>query len=183
MIKSGAKVNVQETEQGLIISISPELKPWQGIALGGWLLVWVFCGVFTLLGALKGMTEDQSIFYLVFAAFWIYFFFYATRSLLWSNFGVEYIELNDEALNYKRSWNSIGRVRNYQLENIKNLGLVNYGDNKFARSYSDAFWTIGGESVGFDYFGGKVVFALKVDERGSIEIVRKIEKAIRQSKK
>ena len=177
MIKSGAKVTVDETDGVTVISIFPDTQTWQRMALGIWAIGWTLSGLLAFVGALKDMEGDALTFLLVFMVFWFYFLFYALRSLVWHRTGAEYIRLADGNLDYKRSWGSYGRVKSYDLETIKELGTVNYEDKKFAKTYGDAFWTIGGEMIGFTYIGKKVAFGFKLEEGQAKDIVRRIEKA------
>jgi len=115
-------------------------------------------------------------------AFWAYFLFYATRSLVWNNVGTEFIRLTADSLDYKRSWNDYGKVRSFDLATIKNLGVVNYDDKPFAKTYNAAFWTMGGEMIGFEYIGRKIAFGFKLNEKQAKDIIKRIEKAMRAVK-
>ena len=53
----------------------------------------------------------------------------------------------------------------YDLETMKNMELVNLDEKAFAKAYQDAFWTVGGEKIVFDYIGKKVVFGLRLTEK------------------
>jgi len=177
MIQSGAKVTVEETEAGTVISIFPEPKPWQVVVLSIWLMLWVFSGILGFVGGLKEMGADDFTFLLVFMGFWAYFTFYSVRSLVWLRVGAEFIRISEDTVDYKRSWNGFGRVKSYDIDTIKNLGVVNYEDKKFAKTYNDAFWTVGGEMIGFEYIGTKVAFGFKLSETQAKDIVKRIQRA------
>ena len=177
MIKSSAKVTADKTVEGEVITILPQTSVTQQIVLSVWLVVWVISGLLALLGGLKEMPEDQRTFLFVFMGFWAYFLFYALRSLLWIRVGAEFVRIGTETLDYKRSWNGFGRVKSYDLATLKNIGVVNYSDKTFAKTYHDAFWTIGNEMIGFEYIGRKVAFGFKLNEQQASDIVREIHKA------
>ncbi|NQV53200.1 MAG: hypothetical protein HQ500_08445 [Flavobacteriales bacterium] len=183
MIQSGAKVTVEETDAGTIIAILPDSSPWQRIALSVWSGVWVFTGILAMVGMLKELEKDTLPFLLVFMAFWFYFLFYAIRSLIWQRAGSEFLRLSEDTLDYKRTWNAYGKVRSYDFQTIKNLGTVNYDDKKFAKTYNDAFWTIGGEMIGFEYIGKKVAMGFKLSDAQAKDIVRRVEKQQRKQSK
>jgi len=183
MIKSAAKVKMEQLEDGMLIHIIPQFQTWQRVSLGVWIVVWVLCGLFAMLGVLKGMSSEEQTFVFVFAAFWAYFLFYAARLLIWSQTGEELIQLGTSQLSYKKSWNGIGKIKQYDWVNIKNIGLVNYDGKTFAKSYSDAFWTMGGEMIGFESFGRKEAIGLKLDERQAKDLVKTLTKAQREAKK
>jgi hypothetical protein len=183
MIQSGAKVTSDITDEGEVVTILPEYKPWQKQILGAWLVVWVMLGLLGLVGGLKSLKPEEYSFLLVFAGFWFYFLFYAARSLVWMNTGAEFIRISEATLTYKRSWNGYGSVKSYDLATIKQIGVVNYSDKTFAKSYNDAFWTIGGETIGFEYFGSKVAFGFKLSDADSKKLASKLKRAIEMSQK
>jgi len=182
MIKSGAKVSSDKTEEGTVFSIYPQIQPWQRITLWVRIVVWMVCGVALFVGAALNATADQKLFLMVFAAFWAYFLFYAMRTVFWYRWGAEHLRITRDSLDYKRSWRSYGRAVSYDLQTIKNLGMVNYEKKTFARTYHDAFWTIGGEMIGFEYIGKKVVMGLKLSEADAKRIIQAILSAQRVSK-
>ena len=51
MIDSGAKINVQDTDAGKVITIYPQLKTWQKFAFRAWLAVWIVTGLLAFTGA------------------------------------------------------------------------------------------------------------------------------------
>lgn len=177
MIQSGAKITVDNTDEGTLIAIYPEMLPWQTVALGAWVVVWMLSGVLGFLGMLKEAQGDQYVFMLIFMAFWVYFLFYGLRSFIWHRIGREFIRITKDSLDYKRGWGDYGRAVSYDLETIKNVGLVDYSQKTFARTYQDAFWTIGGGQIGFDYMGRKVVIGMRLPEKEAKNIIRQIEKA------
>lgn len=183
MIRSGAKIKVDNTDEGTLIAIYPEMQSWQTVALGIWIVVWVLSGLLGFVGMLKEASGDQFIFLVVFIVFWFYFLYYAVRSFIWQRAGGEFIRIGQETLDYKRSWGVYGRAISYDLGTIKNLGLVDYSGKLYARTYQDAFWTIGGEQIGFDYLGKKVALGLRVPEKDAKDIIRMIQKAQRKSEK
>lgn len=183
MIQSGAKVTSDITDEGEVIAILPEYKPWQKTILGIWLVFWVMLGLLGLVGGLKSLRAEEFSFLLVFAGFWFYFLFYAARSLIWMNSGAEYLRISEDTLTYKRSWNGYGTARSYDLATMKQLGVVNYADKIFAKTYNDAFWTIGGETIGFEYIGNKVAFGFKLSDVDSKKLASKLKQAVGKAQK
>lgn len=183
MIKSGAKVSVDKTDEGTVFTISPEIQSWQTFALVLWIVVWLACGLVLFFGAAINATSEQKLYLMAFAAFWAYFLFYSVRTLMWHRSGVEYLRVGRDTLDYKRSWRSYGKVFSYDLQTIRNLGMVNYGQNTFVKTYHDAFWTIGGEMIGFEYIGKKVVIGRKLAGGDAKRIIDAIEAARRQAGK
>lgn len=183
MIKSGAKVSVDKTDEGTVFTIYPQIQPWQTVALVAWIVIWTICGMVLFFGASINATAEQKLFLMVFAVFWAYFLFYSVRTLMWYRSGVEYLRVGRDTLDYKRSWRTYGKVFSYDLQTMRNLGLVNYGKNTFAKTYHDAFWTLGGEMIGFEYIGKKVVLGRRLSEADAKRIIDAIAAAGRQAGK
>ncbi len=176
MIESNAKITVDKTDAGTVITIYPQLDSWQTWALRIWLIIWVVVGMLGIMGMLKEGSGDQLTYTLVFVSFWLYFVYYAGRSILWHQSGKEFLRISDETLDYKRSWGLYGRVQSYDRETIKNLGLVNLDGMSFAKLYQNAFWTVGGEQIGFEYLGKKIVLGLRLTDKDAKRIVKMIER-------
>ena len=175
MIESNAKITVDNTDAGVVITIYPQLELWQKWILRAWLIIWTIVGMLAIMSMLKQGVGEQLIYTLVFTAFWLYFIYYAGRSIVWHQSGREYLRITNETLDYKRSWGVYGRAQSFDLNTIKNLGLVNLEGKSFAKSYQNAFWTVGGEQIGFEYLGRKVVLGLRLNEKDAKTIVKMIK--------
>ena len=180
MIESNSKITVDNTDEGSVISIYPQLDTWQLWTLRLWLIAWVLLGMLAIMGMLKAGEGDQLLYAMVFGAFWLYFVYFGARSLVWHQSGREYLRIGEETLDYKRSWSTYGRAVSYDLATIKELGLVNLEGKSFAKSYQNAFWTVGGEQIGFEYLGRKVVLGLRLEENDAKMIIQMITKAQRK---
>lgn len=176
MINSDAKINVQDTDEGIVITIYPQLKTWQKFAMRAWLGIWLVTGLLAFTGMLKEAVEDQIVYMIVFMILWAYFLYYAIRSLIWHQSGSEVIRITEETLDYKRSWGTNGSAVSYDLGTIKNLDLVDLEGKAFVQTYQDAFWTVGGEKLTFDYLGKKVVFGLRLTEKEAKDVIKRIKK-------
>ena len=179
MIDAGAKINVQDTDAGKVITIYPQLKTWQKFAFRAWLAVWIVTGLLAFTGMLKESNQDQIVYMIVFMMLWAYFLFYAVKSLIWHQSGSEIMRISEESLDYKRSWGSYGRAVSYDLGTIKNLGLVDLEGKTFVKTYQNAFWTIGGERISFDYLGKKLVIGLRLTDKEAKDVVKLINKGFK----
>jgi len=59
---------------------------------------------------------------------------------------------------------------------------VNYEDKTWAKIYNDAFWTIGGETLGFEYLGKKVGLGFKMEESQVKKLLKQISIASQKAK-
>lgn len=176
MIQSSAKIKIDKTDLGSVVSIYPELLIWQRFVLGFWIIAWLLSGLLGIAGMIASKSSDSIGYIVVFMGFWFYFLFFAIRSFLWNHYGKEYIRITAETLDYKRGWGKIGRAHSYDLKTIKNLGMINENKTSFAKTYQDAFWTIGGEVIGFEYIGQKIAIGLRLTDDDAKLILKSIAK-------
>lgn len=181
MIKSKAKVTVDEDDSKVIISIFPNISAQQRSILFFWIILWIILGV-SMFIYLPQSSGDERVFVMVYLAFWAYFLFSSVKSMIWCVYGAEFLKLEDGQLSYKRSFKGYGGVIDYDLENIKQLGLIQHKENSFAKSYSETFWNIGGERLGFEYLGKKVAFGMKLTDKDAKAISKRVARAMQQEK-
>jgi hypothetical protein len=183
VIESIARVDIDERPEGTVIAIRPALKPWQRVALYTWLVLWVLSGTLAFAG-MTGMQNDaQRVYAIVFLAFWAYFLFLVGRTAWWYQRGTEYLRITSDAFDYKRSWAGYGRAQHFDLGTMREVGLINHDSNLFAKTYAQAFWSIGSERIGFEYIGRKVVFGLRLSDKQSSDILRSLTKAQNRAEK
>ncbi|GAB4375721.1 MAG: hypothetical protein Kow0075_02270 [Salibacteraceae bacterium] len=183
MIRSGGEVTIDDTDEGVVIAVKPVWKPWQRAAIVVWIVVWVLCGLIALYGMMAEGNRDTWLVLITFAIFWVYFLYHALRAWVWQRYGREYIRVGNETLDYKRSWGGYGKVVSYYYDNIKELQMIVANTRSFSQAYQETFWTIGGERIGFRYFGKPVAMAMKISETDARKTLRLIESALRKHRK
>ncbi len=180
LIKANAKVIVDDTESKLVVSILPNISPLQRSMLIGWLVLWVILGVATVLYYPNAPEQERTLL-IVYLAFWLYFLYTSARGLIWNLVGAEFLKVENGELMYKRSWKDYGRAIVYDGGTIKQLGVLNLDDKSFGKSYGEAFWTIGGEKLGFEYIGRKVAFGMKLTEQDASKLSKLLAKKLRNA--
>lgn len=164
MWQSSALMHLSATTDATVVTIKPVLKPWQWTALVAWVALW--CAAL-LVTVLSGATATWL---LVYAAFWLYFMWQATKALLWYAGGAEHLKISRDELWYKRSVKGYGRVRKFERTTIKNIGLI-AADDTFGWAYQQGFWTVGGEQLQFDYLGTTVIMGRRLNENQQRELL------------
>jgi hypothetical protein len=149
-----------------------------------WVLAWALCGayVFYLLpGIPKG--EPLRQFLLVFLAFWVYFLIKIGKAALWRLKGFELWRIKNGTLTIKDSLFGYGKATDHFVDNIQKLGLINEDPASWKWQWNQSSWVIGGERLGFEYLGRKVVFGKGLTEEEARRLVPILKDALKQQLK
>lgn len=166
MKKLGSKITHTKTQSGgLLINVSGAINKSQLQILTIWFVLWTVCGLAVVASLLfTPLSRDQRIFSIVYLAFWSYFEYKVYFALRWAKQGLEVIKIEDGKLSYSQEINRKGKVSTYEIEQIRNLRLVDLSGNPFQQAFYQSFWTVGGEALAFDYFGKEVRLGMKLDK-------------------
>lgn len=180
--EEGRKVIYKEEHGEMVISISGKVKQWQFVALSVWVVLWLACGV-AVMFFLPDADKNMAVILVVYLAFWLYFLYKSTLSLLWRTYGIEYVKITPEELWYKRDMKGYGQVFKFDLATMQKVGTVDFSSRTFSKVYADAFWTIGGERVGFEYLGQKITLGRQVSEGEATKLAHVIQQASKNAKR
>lgn len=178
------RVSIDRSGGRTSVVISARLPKQKEALLVAWFVAWLVCGVAILI-ARSGLPEGdpKRQFWLVFLAFWAYFFVRVGRAVLWRLKGFEQWRLKDGVLTIKDSIFGYGKARPYFVENIQKLGALNIDRTSFKYQLNDSFWTIGGERLGFEHLGRKVIFGKGLNEAESKRVVSVLQDALKEARK
>lgn len=175
--KIGPRIEFSKDKESLLVIISQGIETWKKIALGVWLILWIACAA----GYLSAVDiDDNKIFVALFMLFWGYVFFKVFKVFVWRLVGKEIIEINDGAFAIKHAFGRFGRPQIFDLERVKNFGLIKRDDTKMAHFFESAFWMMGGETIGFTYNGKKMVLGKQLDEKSIPILGRLLDKTIQE---
>ena len=83
LIKTSAKVIIDEEETKVVISVLPNLSGPQKTILVLWVLLWCLAGV-AVMAYYPSAADDARIMLIVYLSFWAYFLYTGLRGLLWN---------------------------------------------------------------------------------------------------
>lgn len=181
MIKTNAKVIADKLESKLLITILPNISPLFKTGLLVWVVLWFVMGI-AVAFYYPSAAEDEKTLLIVYLGFWLYFLYISAKGLLWNLIGSENLMVENGELTYKRSWKGYGKVLTYDGDTIDQLGVLKLDNNSFGKIYGEAFWTVGGEKLGFEYIGNKVVFGMKVSDKDADKIAKLIGRQLKLKK-
>ena len=178
------RVSIEQGERRLSVVISARPSTRKQVLLITWVLAWIVCGALILIERGRVPVGDPLRQYLLaFLAFWLYFMVQTGRAALWRLKGYEVWRVKDGRLSIKDSTFGLGRATEYFGENIKGLGLLKVDRTAWKWQWNESLWVIGGERLGFEHMGRKVVFGKNLSDEEARGLVPLLKHALKSERK
>lgn len=175
-------IDRQEGRTSVVISARPNRG--QEALLITWTLAWLCCGAYVIWERTKLPPGDELRQYLlVFLAFWTYFLLQIGKATLWRLKGFELWRIKDGTLIIKDSLFGFGKAHSYFVDNIQKLGLLAVDERSWKWQWNQSVWVIGGERLGFEHLGKKVVFGKGLTEEEARRLVPILKDALKYHRK
>ena len=175
----GKRISIQRKEaEASIVILSTADKTKNGW-LTIWFILWTISGMIVFSQYFVMKEENEKVMLLVWLFFWAYFEYKIFKVFMWRKFGVEKIKIRNGKLQYKRDRAGKGKIREYQLNLIKDLRLIELKENSFADNLNQSYWVIAGERLVFDYEGKEIKLGLQLEEKDAELLLKEIRKKIR----
>ena len=141
-----------------------------------WLVVWLF-GEVSVIGQLVSGNPNggASAFLLFWLAGWTIGGAFAIGTTLWMYFGKERILLTTTTLGIRREALGIGRSREYELSQVRNLRVSPRSFNMFNSGNSMRALGLGGGNIAFDHGAATIRFGAGIDEAEAALIATDLE--------
>ena len=178
----GERIKFSRTKEKTSIRISQRVKPWQETLIAVWVLLWLICGFFYLSQYFISESAQQKGFIIGFLGVWSFLLFKAVKILIWRTGGFEDIEITKGKLAYKKSYAGIGKVRQVNLAEISEFGLIGYGEKSFKKSMESYFWSIGAETIGFKSPRKYFLMGMQLNKKDSKLLSELIQDSIKKMK-
>jgi hypothetical protein len=159
----GKQISIQKQEDTLSIVILSLKDNTKNLFLLVWLFVWSVCGVIVFTQYFTTTDLNVKSIIIVWLGFWVYFEYKIFRAYLWRKQGKELIKIKGDKMTYKKAISGREKTKEYFLENIKNLRIIDVPENSFMEIIGNSYWTISGEKIGFDYLGGEMRFGFELN--------------------
>lgn len=178
------RITIDRNPERISVVVSPRLTKGKEAMLVTWAIAWLFCGIYVVYARTQLPEGDPLRQYLLaFLAFWAYFAFKIGRVVLWRLRGFELWRIKDGTLVIKDSIFGYGKATTYFIENIQKLGLLNIEETSFKWQLNDSFWVMGGERLGFEHLGKKVVFGKGLTEEEARKVLPPLQRALTLERK
>ena len=176
------RVSVDRRDGVTSTVISPRLSRGNEALLLAWVLAWTCCGAYVIYALFRMPSGQERSFTLAFMAFWTYFEVRMVRVLLWRTKGFEKWRLKDGTLTIKDEILGYGRANDYFVENIRKLGLIDMDRTSWKWQLNDSFWVMGGERLGFEHLGKKIVFGKGLTDAEAKQVLVTLQEALKKAR-
>lgn len=178
------RVSIDRGGDRLSVVIGARLPKAKEALLVAWFVCWLLVGAYMVYARTQlAQSDPLRMYILVFLAFWLYFAVKVGRSVLWRLKGFEQWRLKDGVLTVKDSIFGFGKANTYFVENIQKLGALNLDRTSFKYQLNESFWIIGGERLGFEHLGRKVIFGKGLNEAEAKRLLHVLQDALRAARK
>lgn len=178
-----AHVSIERREGRTSVVIMARATRMQRMLLLAWLIAWLAAGIVVMVERTRLPEDDPARqFMLAFLAFWAYFLVVIGRAALWRWKGVELWRVKDGVLTLKDSILGYGRARDYFADNIQQFGLLKLDRTSWKTQWNDSVWVIGGERLGFEHMGRKVVLGKGLTDEESRRLATVLKDALRKER-
>ncbi len=178
------RVSLDRNSERTSVVISPRLPRNRQTLLLTWVLAWTFCGIYILYERTQLPPGDPVRQYLLaFLAFWAYFEIRVVRALLWRLKGFELWRIKDGQFTIKDSILGFGGANNYFIVNIQKLGLITIDETSWKWQMNESLWVVGGERIGFEHMGKKVVLGKGLTDEEANELLPVLKHALKEARK
>ncbi len=172
-------VSVDQSKGRLSVVISQKLEGWKKSLFVTWFVFWSCCGVYFIVALTTEPARETKLMILVLLVFWTYYAWKIGKALMWRLKGVEQWRVLDGVLTVKDSINGFGKPKKYFAENIQKFGLMEIDKASWKWHMSNSIWQIGGERIGFEYFGKRIGIGKGLSDRDAEQVVHKVGKALK----
>lgn len=174
----GGQATIEDTLNGVQISI-PSKKNWFIIIfLGAWLGGW-FMGETFAIGALSGLFGDgpASLFLLFWLIAWTAGGFFAFRTFLWMIVGKEIISLERGMLTVDKKGALLAKPKTYEIKEIKNIRINDTQSNNglWGNYQTNSMGIAANGTIKFDYGLKTIRMADGISEAEANFIIEKLK--------
>jgi hypothetical protein len=172
------RVSIVEKDNVFSLVILPTTDKKKLAIMFLWLLAWTVCGIIVFANYFQVTNRDAKIFIIVYLSFWAYFEFKIGRAFIWKKFGREKLWIKKGKIQYQREISGKGKVREYDLELINDLEVIEVSDTSFADTINQSFWIKGGERLQFQCQSKVVRFGMQLNDDETLNVFKALKNFI-----
>jgi len=183
----GDRVSFKDHKDSVTFVIYPPQVGMKRTVVLIWFILWILIGGYVTTQFFYDYSDKEKIALFVFMAFWLYFAVRVLKTLLYLFKGREYIKVDQTALRVKKATGQYGKAKQYFLENLSKLKVVEMNSRSFQKVFEDSAWVKGTDRIQFEYMGKHYSFGRKLNEKDAklmFQIITKrIDKFLKKKEK
>ncbi|GIV29699.1 MAG: hypothetical protein KatS3mg028_0765 [Bacteroidia bacterium] len=158
------------------VVVLPFRDKWKMLGLAAWIIAWTVSGLL-IIGSYKTVSNDnQRIFIIVFAFFWLYYEWKMIKVFMWRKWGKERLWYKDGLFIMEESYLNRKKVQSFRKEDINEVQTEEIDERNFFDFISGSFWSKGKPLIRINVLGKNLYFAYQVSDNEA----RKIFKALKE---
>ncbi|MEO8068651.1 MAG: hypothetical protein ABI599_13220 [Flavobacteriales bacterium] len=183
MERISERVSVERSKDLITVVISARLPRAKEGLLMAWVLMWTACGAVFIHQFATLPNGSMRAFMLGMSAVWLFYELRIGRTLLWRMKGFEFWRVKDGVLTIKDSIFGYGKARDWFVTNIRDLGVLAMDRSDWRMQFTDSFWTMAGERLGFSHLEKRVAFGKGLTDDEATALVRILKDRFAQERK
>lgn len=168
------RTSILKKEDLVSVVILPDTNKTKLRVLFLWLMAWTICGLIVFANYFKMTDQNSKMFIIVYLSFWFYFEFNIIRTFIWRRSGKEKLWVQNGVLHYQREMNGKGKIREFDLNLISPLELMELKPTRFSDTVNQSFWIKGGERIQFFSQSKTVALGMQISDEEAKKIIKEI---------
>ncbi len=172
----GNRVSIVKEGNVYSVVIMPTDKKWKTGLLFLWLFAWTVCGVIVCTNYFTLSNEKAKVILIVYMAFWAYFEYKIGKAFWFRRYGKEKLWIKNRTLFYKRETNKRGKTKEYDVDLVNDVKIIDHNRGNFFVQMQESFWVIGGERLSFKHGGKEILFGIQLNDEDTEKLHKEIKK-------
>lgn len=169
------RVSIVSNDKVFSLVILPTVEKRKLWILFFWLFAWTICGIIVFANYFQLTNKDAKLFILIYMSFWFYFEYKIARAFLWKKFGKEKLWIRGGTLYYQREVSGRGKIKEFDLNLVSGLKLIEVSTTSFADNINQSFWVKGGERIEFECQNKVIRLGMQLNDKEAKEIIKDIK--------
>ena len=169
------RVSVLEKDNVFSLVILPTTEKKKLWVLFLWLMAWTICGVIVFANYFNITNKEAKVFIIVYLSFWTYFEYKIAKAYTWKKFGKEKLWIKKGKLLYQREVSGKGKIKEFDLELINDLRVIELSPTSFADTINQSFWIKGGERLEFECQSKIIRFGMQLNDKETLDVYKALK--------
>ncbi len=167
-----------QAEEALRIEIAQDIPSMQMAMLTAWLVLWCCLEATVLYFWTQEPSEGNAwLGYAIYTAFWAFFAFRIGKVWLWRLRGREIIAVDHRGISVALAFGRRGLPDFFAHGAYQGLSRIQENPTQILRTFEQAFWSMGGETLKFSAGRRTMIFGKQLDHRHADALLKLLRAA------